>query len=101
MLLPLATPGEAQSRKVLERVLRREVLSNGLEVIVVENHAVPLVTLEVDVRNGAFTQTAETEGLAHLYEHMFFKANAALPDAEAFADADTPDDLARLSRSAR
>ncbi|MCE2941235.1 MAG: M16 family metallopeptidase [Gemmatimonadota bacterium] len=84
VLLPLATPGEAQSRKVLERVLRREVLSNGLEVIVVENHAVPLVTLEVDVRNGAFTQTAETEGLAHLYEHMFFKANASWPDADDF-----------------
>jgi zinc protease len=38
------------------------------------------------VRNGAFTQAPATEGLAHLYEHMFFKANAALPDAEAFAD---------------
>jgi zinc protease len=79
-----AAPVSAQSRAVLERVLRREVLPNGLEVIVVENHAVPLVTLEIDVRNGSFTQTPETEGLAHLYEHMFFKANAAWPDADDF-----------------
>jgi zinc protease len=78
------TPLAAQSRAVLDRVLRRTVLPNGLEVIVVENHAVPLVTLEINVRNGAFTQTRETEGLAHLYEHMFFKANATWPDAEDF-----------------
>ena len=43
-------------------------LSNGLHVIVVENHAVPLVTVELDVKNGAYTQTPEFEGLAHLYE---------------------------------
>jgi zinc protease len=85
-VLGAAWPAEtlAQSRAVLERVLRREVLPNGLEVIVVENHAVPLVTLEINVRNGAFTQTRATEGLAHLYEHMFFKANATWPDAEDF-----------------
>lgn len=48
----------------------------------VENHGVPLVTLEVVVRNGAFTQTPEFAGLAHLYEHMFFKANARYPEPE-------------------
>ena len=60
------------------------MLSNGLEVIVVENHGVPLATIEFDVRNGAFTQTQETEGLAHLYEHMFFQANRRYPEPEAF-----------------
>jgi len=29
---------------------------NGLQVIVVENHGVPLVTIEADVKNGSFTQ---------------------------------------------
>ena len=28
-------------------------LDNGLEIIVVENSSVPLVTIEIDVRNGA------------------------------------------------
>ncbi len=79
-----ATPAAAQSRRVLERVIRTKVLANGLEVIVVENHGVPLATVEIDVRNGSFTQTAQTAGLAHLYEHMFFKANARYPDAELF-----------------
>ena len=64
--------------------MQRKVLPNGLEVIVVENHGVPLATLEIDVKNGSFTQTPDVEGLAHVYEHMFFKANADYPDADLF-----------------
>ncbi len=83
-LAPTALP--AQSRAELDKVLRRKVLANGMEVIVVENHGVPIATLEINVRNGAFTQTPEFAGLAHMYEHMFFKANKDLPDAQAFND---------------
>lgn len=76
----------AQSRAELERIVQRRVLANGLEVIVVENHGVPIATLEIDVRNGAFTQTPEYAGLAHMYEHMFFKANREYPSPDAFAN---------------
>jgi zinc protease len=62
-------------------------MTNGLEVIVFENHGVPLVTIEVTVRNGAFTQAPEFSGLAHLYEHMFFKANNAFPEPDEYIDA--------------
>ena len=60
------------------------MLANGLEVIVVENHGVPLATVEMVVRNGAFTQTPDYAGLAHLYEHMFFKANEDYPRPDEF-----------------
>lgn len=60
------------------------MLINGLEVIVAENHGVPIATIEFDVRNGSFTQSPGYEGLAHMYEHMFFKANAELPDPDGF-----------------
>ncbi|MEP7274133.1 MAG: pitrilysin family protein, partial [Acidobacteriota bacterium] len=50
-------------------------LSNGLEVIVIENRSVPLVTVEIAVKNGAYTEPPEFNGLSHLYEHMFFKSN--------------------------
>jgi zinc protease len=55
-------------------------------VIVVENHGVPLTTIEFDVKNGSFTQPPGSEGLAHMYEHMFFKANAQLPLPDQFID---------------
>ena len=79
----LVTPLTAQ-RADLERVIKRAVLRNGLEVIVVENHGIPIATVELNVKNGAFTQRPEYEGLAHMYEHMFFKASKAYPNAEAF-----------------
>jgi zinc protease len=71
-------------RAELERRIQRKTLDNGLEVIVVENRGVPLVTIEADVKNGSFTQGPEFEGLSHLYEHMFFKANADFPNPDDF-----------------
>lgn len=75
------SPTHAQ-RALLERFIQHRVLPNGLEVIVVENHGVPLVTVEAVVKNGSFTQSPDFEGLAHVYEHMFFKANDAFPDPD-------------------
>jgi zinc protease len=46
-----------------------------MDVIVIENAAVPLVTVEIAVKNGAYTEPPEYNGLSHLYEHMFFKSN--------------------------
>ena len=79
----LPAPLGAQ-RAELEKFLRHKVLANGLEVIVAESHGVPLATIEFNVRNGSFTQRPGTEGLAHMYEHMFFKANGQLPLPDAF-----------------
>jgi len=60
------------------------VLANGLEIVVLEDHSVPLVTIELAVRNGSFTEPPELNGLSHLYEHMFFKANRAVANQEAY-----------------
>ncbi len=81
-----AAPALHAQRAELEKRIKREVLPNGLEVIVVENHGVPLATVEADAKNGSFTQSATYEGLSHLYEHMFFKSNAAFPQPEAFVN---------------
>jgi zinc protease len=62
--------------------LLSRVLPNGLEVIVLEDHSVPLVTIELAVKNGSYTEPPELNGLSHLYEHMFFKANRAIANAE-------------------
>lgn len=83
-LLTLAPVTVSAQRAELERRIRRDTLANGMEVIVVENHGVPLATLEIDARNGSFTQSPTYEGLSHLYEHMFFKANESYPQPEQF-----------------
>src|SRR5437868_2814730 len=76
IVLALCAPAAAHGqRSELQKRILRTTLTNGLEVIVVPNPGVPLVTIEADVKNGSFTQTPDYSGLSHLYEHMFFKAN--------------------------
>jgi zinc protease len=59
-------------------------LANGLEVLVVKDSTVPLVTIEIACRNGSFTETDDYNGLSHLYEHLFFKANKDYPSYDSF-----------------
>lgn len=66
--------------------IKKKILKNGLEVLVIENRSVPLITVEICVKNGAFTEPPEYSGLSHLYEHMFFKANEKIPNQEAFLE---------------
>lgn len=87
-----ANPGETtESGEVTAPVIvpnydniHMTTLDNGLDVLVVEDHDVPIVTVEIAAKNGAFTESPEYNGLSHLYEHMFFKANEVLPNQEAF-----------------
>jgi len=62
-------------------------LENGLELYVMENDAAPLAYVEIAVRCGAVTQTKETAGLFHLYEHMMFKGNARYANEKETMDA--------------
>jgi zinc protease len=66
--------------------ISNKTLDNGLDVIVISNPSVPLVTVEIDVKNGAYTEPPEYDGLSHLYEHMFFKANSKIPNQEAYME---------------
>jgi zinc protease len=77
----LSSPVMAQSNGI---GVQSKKLANGLEVLVIENHAVPIVTVELVVKNGAYTEGPEFSGLSHLYEHMFFKANRTIPSQEAY-----------------
>ncbi len=65
----------------LARIVRDTTLANGLEVISVENHTVPLATVEVVVHTGSFTQDPGTEGVPHLFEHMLFRSYVGLDES--------------------
>ncbi|MGD9589071.1 MAG: M16 family metallopeptidase [Pyrinomonadaceae bacterium] len=73
--LAASTPAKTQDYSV---PFVNRTLPNGLEVIVLSDRSVPIVTVELAVRNGSFTESPEFHGLSHLYEHMFFKPNFAM-----------------------
>lgn len=71
------TDKTAPTKQTADVPFVNKVLSNGLEIIVLPDSSVPIVTVELAVRNGSFTEPPELNGLSHLYEHMFFKPNQA------------------------
>ena len=84
LLVCLAATCLAQAQPRLPKDYHWKKLNNGLEVVVIENHKVPLATIEMAVKNGAYTEGPEYSGLSHLFEHMFFKANKDYPEQEKF-----------------
>src|SRR3982750_423671 len=82
-LLPIVF-GAAASRSSEPPKIQSHTGPNGLTVLVVENHALPLVTVEIAAKNGSMTEPPEYNGLSHLYEPMFFQGNAVIPSQEAY-----------------
>jgi zinc protease len=67
---PSTTPGAAFSVPVVYRKL-----PNGLRVVVSENHAAPVVVVEVMYRIGFRIEPRNRTGFAHLFEHMMFQGS--------------------------
>ncbi len=84
-ILALAGGVPAVARADAPPAYAHHVCPNGLEVIVVERHATPLMTVEIAVHNGAMAEPPELNGLSHLFEHMFFKGNSVVPDQLAYS----------------
>ncbi len=64
------------------------VLSNGLKVIMLENHKAPLVSFQVWYRAGARNERVGKTGLAHLLEHMMFKGTHKVSGEEFIREID-------------
>lgn len=57
-------------------------LSNGLKVILLENHKSPMITFQVWYRAGARNERVGKTGLAHMLEHMMFKGTRKVSGEE-------------------
>jgi zinc protease len=57
----------------------KEVLPNGLTVIFHEDHALPLVTVDLLVKVGSRHEEVRRTGFAHLFEHLMFMGTARVP----------------------
>ena len=54
-------------------------MTNGLRVVVVENHALPLAQVAMWYRFGSSNDPPGRRGLAHALEHMMFRGTHAMP----------------------
>src|SRR5262249_11506426 len=54
-------------------------LKNGLEVIMVEDHRLPLIAVNMWYPVGASNEEQGRTGFAHLFEHMMFAGSKHVP----------------------
>src|SRR5262245_34215243 len=73
MLSVGARAAEAADSKIPHQ---KWTLDNGLEVIVHEDHRVPLVAVSVWYHVGSGNEVVGKSGFAHLFEHMMFQGTA-------------------------
>jgi zinc protease len=79
---PTSSQAPAAKREPLqapELKFERYKLDNGLEVILSEDHRLPLVAVNLWYHVGAVNETAGRTGFAHLFEHMMFEGSKHVP----------------------
>jgi zinc protease len=57
-------------------------LSNGLRVIVKEDHRAPVVVQQIWYKAGSMDEITGVTGIAHVLEHMMFKGTKSVPAGE-------------------
>ncbi|MBI4364353.1 MAG: insulinase family protein [Candidatus Latescibacteria bacterium] len=60
------------------------VLPNGLEVILHEDHSLPIVGVNIWYHVGPANERAGQTGFAHLFEHMMFQSSGHVPEDQYF-----------------
>jgi zinc protease len=57
-------------------------LPNGLTIILLEDHSIPRVVVDVIYRVGSAQDPEGKSGMAHFFEHLMFKGSKHVPDGE-------------------
>ncbi len=71
----LAQTATAPGHKLPTIPFEKYKLKNGLEVILSEDHTLPLVSVNIWYHVGAANEKAGRTGFAHLFEHMMFEGS--------------------------
>jgi zinc protease len=76
---PLATPPTMPDFGRPHIAYEKYTLPNGLQVILVPDHRVPKVFVDLMVHVGSKNESVGSTGLAHLFEHMMFEGSKNAP----------------------
>jgi len=81
-LLKLAVMLACLSSSWVQAEVYEKTLSNGLKVIVKEDHRAPVLVQQIWYRVGSMDESTGTTGIAHVLEHMMFKGTKTVPQGE-------------------
>ena len=78
-LATLVVPAIALAQTVPAIAHEKYTLPNGLEVILAEDHSVPIVAVNTWFKVGSGDELAGRTGFAHLFEHIMFMGSENVP----------------------
>jgi zinc protease len=88
-LLPCALAAQARTSARAPQAgqirFTEETLPNGLHVVYSEDHAAPVVAVDIWYNVGSKSEQPGRTGFAHLFEHMMFKGSKNVADGQHFA----------------
>ncbi len=73
---PAPAQEKAESIRPPKLAISSHTLANGLRVVLLEDHAVPVANLQVWYHVGSKDERPGRTGFAHLFEHLMFKGSA-------------------------
>lgn len=69
----------------MEATVIKQVLDNGLTLLIEERRESPVASIVTHVKTGYFDEPDELMGISHVFEHMFFKGTRRRPGPENIA----------------
>jgi zinc protease len=78
----MLTASSMRGQAIPELKFERYTLPNGLEVILHEDHSVPLVAVDTWYKVGSGDELRGRTGFAHLFEHVMFMGSQNVPVGE-------------------
>ena len=81
---PAATAGTGQASDIPKIDYEKFTLPNGLDVILSEDHRLPLVAVNLWYHVGPANEEPSRTGFAHLFEHMMFQGSKHAPEDSHF-----------------
>ena len=79
-IVAVATGAVVSAQTLPEITFEKYELSNGLDVILHEDHSIPVVTVNIYYHVGSKNEKRGRTGFAHLFEHMMFEGSEHHPE---------------------
>lgn len=73
---PSPSPFTVHRSRLWTEGVHREILPNGLTLLIQANHSAPVVAVVTHVKAGFFDEPDHWTGISHVLEHMFFKGTS-------------------------
>jgi zinc protease len=71
---------------VIKVDVQEKDLSNGMKVLMIEDHSLPVVSYQTWVKVGSVDEQFGKTGIAHLFEHLMFKGTEKYPPKSFFRE---------------